>query len=315
MIRRNYKVKNAALFLSLFFLAWACFSPMLGFAQEVNNVQMAFESLNTKPEEFLIANEMQVPMARGHLQGVQLMEKNGIEKLLLSGSSLSEAYVLQVDLESRKTDKLITLMKSPYRHAGGIQISTPYLAVGIEDNFVKTTSKVCLYNYQDGDLYNAKPNLVMEREGEAKRYTAGTTGILHMENGYLIAVSNWDSRDWDFYKVDLEKGDQEFLHRFTAPDDWGSYQSINLIMDAERIYAIGTYQKEQKGIADLILVSKQEEFKPIMELIQTKPFRCTNGVDFSTAAGIQVGREGKLHIWATQRDATKQIAINKFSQR
>lgn len=288
---------------------------MLGISQEVKNVPEAFESLNTEPKAFIIANEMRVPLERGHLQGIQLIEKSGIEKLLLSGSSLSEAYVLQVDLENRKTDRLISLMKSPFRHAGGMQVSLPYMAVGIEDNFVKKTSKVCLYNYQEVCLYNSTANLVIDREGEAKTHTAGTTGILKLENSYLIAVSNWDSRNWDFYRVEPDKGKQEFLHRFTTPDDWGSYQSINLIKDAEHIYGIGTYQKEEQGIADLFLISKRANFEPIMELVQRKSFHTTNGVDFSTAAGIQVDSKGKLHIWATQRDALKQIAINKFSQR
>ena len=206
-------------------------------------------------------------------------------------------------------------MQSPFRHAGRIQVSDPYIVVGIEDNFVKTTSKICLYNYQEAHLYIADASLIIDREGEAKKYTAGTTGILKLENNYLIAVSNWDSRNWDFYSVDPENMKQEFVYRFTAPDNWPSYQSINLIMDQEGIYAIGTYQKEDVGVADLILVSKRRNFEPILERIRSKVFHSKNRVDFSTAAGIQVDEQGKLHIWATQRNASKHIAINKFSER
>lgn len=287
---------------------------MLGLGQEVKNVLEAFESLSIEPEVLLVSNNLEVPMQTGHLQGVQVIEQKGKYKLLISGSSLTESYLLQVDLVTLKTERLIPLMKSPFRHAGGFQVSSPYLAVGIEDNFIKTTSKICLYNYRQEDLYNAQANLVIDRKGEAKLYTAGTTGILDLESSYLSLVSNWDSRNWDFYSIVPEKSEQKFLHRFNAPDNWGSYQSINLIMDEEAIYAIGTYQKELVGIADLILVSKRGPFEPIMKLIKTKTFNCKKGVDFSTAAGIQVDKEGDLHIWGTQRDASEKIAINRFSQ-
>ena len=287
--------------------------PILGFSQQVKNVPKAFEALNSEPEIIILNNELKIPRG-GHLQGVQVIEKNGNEKLLISGSSFSKAYVLQVDLVTRKSDKLIPLMKEPYRHAGGIQVSEPYMVVGIEDNFNKTSSKICLYNYRDANLDKAQSNLTIEREGKAKQQTAGAAGLLALDNHYLMVVGNWDSRNWDFYSIAAEKGEQKILERFAAPDDWASYQAINLIMDEEAIYAIGFYKKEFVNYADLILVSRLEIFEPIMEKILTKTFNCRNEVDFSTAAGLQVDRNGILHIWGTQREALKQIAVNKFSQ-
>ncbi len=288
--------------------------PLLGYGQQVKNVLESFEALSSEPEIIFISNEIKMPNGEGHLQGVQAIEKNGIEKLLISGSSLTQAYVLQVDLATRKTDTLISLMKEPYRHAGGIQVSEPYMIVGIEDNFTKTSSKVCLYNCRDGNLYKARPTFTMDRKGEPKRQTAGSTGLLAIDTGYLMVVSNWDSRNWDFYRIDPEKNEQKMLASFAAPDDWASYQSINLIRDEEAIYAIGFYNKERIGYADLILVSNLETFEPIMEKVHTKTFNCTNAVDFGAAAGLQVDQEGSLHIWGTQRDPLKQMAVNQFSQ-
>ncbi len=287
----------------------------VGFGQQVNNVLEAFEALNSEPEIIFVSNEIHVPSEGGHFQGVQVIEKNGTEKLLISGSSLTQAYVLQVDLATRQTDTLIVLMKDPYRHAGGIQVNEPYLVVGIEDNFTKTASKVCLYNYRNGNLYRAQPNFTMDRKGEAKRQTAGSTGLLAFDDGYLMVVSNWDSRNWEFYRIDPEKNEQQMLASFAAPDDWARYQSINLIRDEKAIYAIGFYNKERVGHADLILVSSLENFEPIMEKVRTKTFNCTNAVDFGAAAGLQVDKEGHLHFWGTQRDPLKRIAVNKFSQR
>ena len=302
------------IFFGFFLIAAIGLPPLLGFGQRVKNVPEAFEALSSEPEIIFIRNEIKAPNEGGHLQGMQVIEKNGTERLLISGSSLTQAYVLLVDLAMRKTDTLIPLMKEPYRHAGGIQVSEPYMVVGIEDNFTKTASKVCLYNYRDGNLYKAQPTVTMDRKGEPKRQTAGSTGLLAIDTGYLMVVSNWDSRNWDFYSIDPEKNEQKMLASFAAPDDWASYQSINLIRDGEAIYAIGFHQKERVGYADLILVSSLETFEPIMEKVLTKTFNCTNKVDFGTAAGLQVDKEGNLHIWGTQRDPLQRIAVNKFSQ-
>ncbi len=288
--------------------------PILGFGQQVKNVPEAFEALSSEPEIILVKNNIKVPTDGGHLQGVQVIEKKGTEKLLISGSSLTQAYVLQFDLATRKADKLIPLMKEPYRHAGGIQVSEPYLAVGIEDNFIKTSSKVCLYNYLDTSLYNAQSNVTISRMGEAKLQTAGAIGLLAMDNDYLMVVGNWDSRNWDFYRIDHEKSEPKMLESIAVPDDWAGYQSINLIKDEKAIYAIGFYKKESDGYADLILVSELGAFVPIMKKVLAKTFNGKNGVDFGTATGLQVDMEGNLHIWATQSNALMKITINKFSQ-
>ena len=301
-------------FLRIFLMAQLLMHPVLSLGQQVENVPQAFDALSSEPEVLLINNKIKVPHRNGHFQGVQLINKNGTEKLLVSGSSRSKAYVLQIDLTTLNSETLITLMKDPYRHAGGIQVSEPYLIVGIEDNIIKTTSKVGLYNYQNNSLAKAQPGITINREGEAKRFTAGATGLLAMEEGFLAVVANWDSRNWDFYHVEPENGKQELLYSYEAPQDWGSYQSINLIKDSSAIYALGFYKKDMVGTADLILVSKLGSFDPIMGKISSKTFNCKNGVDFNSAVGLQVDQKGKLHIWGTQADPAKEIAINKFSQ-
>ena len=122
------------------------------------------------------------------------------------------------------------------------------------------------------NLYTAQPNFTMDRKGELKRQTAGSSGLLAKDNEYLMVVSNWDSRNWDFYRINPEKGEQKRLASFAAPDDWASYQSINLIRDEEAIYALGFYNNERVNYADLILVSRSETFEPIMEKVRTKTF-------------------------------------------
>ena len=292
------------------FVVW----PLFVSGQQVANVPEAFSALSPDPKIILVENSIDVPTDRGHFQGVQVIDENGSEKLLISGSSLTTAYVLKVDLATRKSEKLISLMQAPFRHAGGIQVSEPYMVVGIEDNFVKTASKVCLFNYMENNLLKAAPSIVIDRQGEPEQQTAGATGLLPLENDFMVLVSNWDSRNWDFYHINLEKKKKQLVASFTAPDNWPGYQAINLIADNQAIYAIGLYKKEDIGYADLIFVSKRNIFELALQKVDTKPFNCAQGVDFGAAAGLQVDLEGKLHIWGTQKDASEQITINKFSQ-
>lgn len=265
------------------------------------------------PEVFVLDNDIDVPVKNGHFQGVQVIDLNGSEKLLISGSSAKLAYILQADLASQKTEKLIYLMGDPFRHAGGFQVSKDYLAIGIEDNIIKTTSKVNFYNHQSDTLANPLPRFTIERKGESEQETAGATGIMTLDSSNsLVVVSNWDSRIWDFYRVNLISQKQELLHSFTAPDDWAGYQSINLLKDDNAIYAIGFHGGGYKNYADLILVSKLKEFDPIMLKISTKRFKTSKGLEFGAAAGLQVDQAGNLHILGTEKTSSRNILVNKF---
>ncbi len=306
-IKTNLKFR-AFTIIGLFFYI----SPTL--SQKVNNVPEAFDAIDPNPIVIHLSNTLDIPTEGGHLQGVQAIGAIGNEKLFLSGSSLDQAYIVRADVKNRKTDTLIVLMEDPFRHAGGIQVSNGYLAVGIEDNNTKTKAKVCVYSYENVGLYHSRPNVTIDREGEVKRPTAGATGLLARDVGYLMVVANWDARVWDFYAVDVDKGKSWPLKSIAAPDDWASYQSINLVMDDKGIYAIGFHQEKGTHLADLFFVSSLDHFDPQVEKIISKTFHCQNGADFIGAAGLQVDDEGKLHVWATQKNAAEQIVVNRFSQ-
>lgn len=280
----------------------------------VENVVQAFEALDPEPEVIVVENGIDVPNEGGHLQGVQCVEVAGMQKLLVSGSSLTNSYMLQVDLQTRNVEKVIYLMPNPYRHAGGMQAGGDYIAVGIEDNHAKTFSKVCFYKFDDSNLGDLKPEIAIERKGDEKEKTAGATGLLAMDSNYLAVVSNWDSRNWDFYGITRNDIDYQILASFSAPGDWPSYQAINLIADAGAIYAIGFYTLADRAYADLIFVSELGDFNPVMKKVKTKAFFPQKGVDFNAAAGLQVDSKGDLHIWGTQRNAREVLVVNKFSK-
>ena len=121
-VQSTFAMGRQNLCVGFFLIACLWLFPVLCFSQHLKNVPEAFEALSTEAELILISNDIEVPNERGHLQGVQLIEKNGTEKLLISGSSLDKAYILQVDLATRTTDRLVTLMKAPYRHAGAFKL-------------------------------------------------------------------------------------------------------------------------------------------------------------------------------------------------
>lgn len=277
------------------------------------DIPSAFEKISSSPELILLQNNLSVPLEGGHLQGIQSLSTVQGDKLIISGSSAHESYLLQADLKSLKTERYTALMTDPFRHAGGFQISEQYLIVGIEDNVIKEDSKVCIYATES--LAEAIPLHIIERKGAAETQTAGATGMISLYSGHLVLVANWDSRNWDFYHVDLENQTERHLLRWDAPPEWPGYQTINFVEDDDLIYAIGLYKAEDGvGGADLIEVSKKDAFEPNLKKINTRFFPCTHEVDFATAAGIQVDEKGNLHIWATQRDAEKTIAVHRFSQ-
>ena len=301
-------MKNTSIFISLFFYS------ILGFGQQIEDVQKSFKSLSSEPEIIILKNKIKVPSNTGHFQGVQIIENEDDKKILISGSSLTKSYFLQGDLATKETEKLILLMKAPYRHAGGIQSSKDYVVVGIEDNFTKTSSKVCLY--KPSNLHQSLPNMIINRKGKVEKKTAGATGLLSIENNYLTVVSNWNSRNWDFLLIDPIKKKKTILESFNSPKNWADYQSINLIMDKKDIYALGFYRIDHVDYADLILVSSRTgTFKLKMKKLATKTFNCKNGVDFSGAAGLQVDKKGELHIWSTQKKTSQQIVVNQFSKK
>ncbi len=287
--------------------------PIYSIGQTVENVPRAFAQLSVEPELILLDNAINVPTESGHLQGVQWVEVGASEKLLISGSSRHTAYLLQANLDTKKTELLIPLMREPFRHAGGIQVSDSHLVVGIEDNHLKTIAKLALYQIHGDSALQITPSLSIHREGAVERYTAGATGLIQLNGQYLVVVGNWDSRNWDFYLIDPEMENWDLIESFDAPADWASYQSINLIKDQDQVYAIGLYGAGDVGRADLILISNSHVFKPVMSKISSKVFHCVGGVDFNTAAGIQVDSIGNLHLWATQRDAFQQISVNRYA--
>ncbi|MEX2592717.1 MAG: hypothetical protein WD426_08080, partial [Anditalea sp.] len=300
----------------------------------------AFQNLSSKPETLEFANTITWDDTGGHLQGIQLYEEKGETFAYLSGSSATKSYMVKVDLSPpAKVMAIDELMADPYRHAGGFQIFKHYLAVGIEDNYKRTSSKVMIYDIEGGGNDWTSPLYSIEREGPFELATAGAVGITQYRNEMLVAVANWDSRNIDFYACpspSFKKGEGEFhLKASLATADlpkenwsdpfWGYYQNINLFTDAnQNLYLIGFARddKEQQ-LADVFQVSFTDsepgtndllKLKRSIQLqkISSKTFECPGGPDFRAGAGLNILNDGSLVLLSSPYQIEPKTSLNFF---
>ncbi len=292
-----------------------------------SKVVSAFESIESSPQIIRFTNTFEVNNNGGHLQGIQLLNNNPENYILMSGSSDSYAYTAIIK-QRDPDDKVIginKLMEKPFKHAGGFQIFEKYMAVGIEDNVEKDKSKVCIYDVSSPANLNTKPLAIIVREGAPMRSTAGCVGISEYKNEMLIAVGDWDTKHIDFYSGSLRNAeksnfkivctiDTEKLEKNGWVDkNWYSYQNINLFNINEKLYLVGLGQTpDSENIADLfsLLVDRTGNFVPVK--IASKKFNCSNECTFKAGAGIHY-ENGKFSIISCGYNIKNTTYLNYFS--
>jgi hypothetical protein len=309
-----------------FFIIWmlAILSswPSPNSQQAMKDFPKAFHSLSTQPEKRGFTNKLYLDNSGGHLQGVQLYSEKGQTFAYISGSSSTHSYMVKVDINPpAKVIAIDTLMSSPYRHAGGFQIYQNFLAVGIEDNHTRTSSKVLIYDIAGGRNDWTSPLYTIKREGAFERFTAGAVAITRYQDEIVVAVANWDSRNIDFYTCpshafENNEGEFNLIASVIASDFikenwsdpyWWSYQNINLLTDAtDNLYLVcfGQNNKDM-NLADVFKVSfaevdyKGKDFiKPNssiqLQKIHSRIFDSTEGANFRAGAGFHIQGDGSL---------------------
>jgi hypothetical protein len=109
-----------------------------------------FMDINAEPQLILCRNDLETELQGGHLQGVQLLEKNGSTYAIISGTSAIFAFHSVVEPGTyNQVLSVNMLMHKPFKHAGGIQIFHDLMVVGIENNDLKDRSKVCIYEIRN----------------------------------------------------------------------------------------------------------------------------------------------------------------------
>lgn len=322
----NYKL---ILLISGFYLAifFSCKKSDIhitaGFVQKLNDVEKAFEDIDTTYELITITNSFPVPKGKnGHLQGAQILDKNGKRYIIITGSS-GVSYSIVVKLDKEKGNKIISmnhLMHNPFTHAGGIQLLGHYMGVGIEDNHLKDKSKVQIYDISNPENPIENPVFELFRSGEYKRSTAGSIALIEWQQHIIMLVVDWDGKNLDFYICPVKAwnlGNIEFklwksvktatLDRGGWIDDeWRSYQNINLLCDKNnQLYALGLdgFDPERNtSVADLYklnLGNIKDNIPVSMIKVSRKEFLCSTTVSFSLGAGVHIIDKNSFGIIAT----------------
>lgn len=294
-------------------------------------IYQKFDVVSTEPD--LIPLEHTIPFNQqgGHLQGIQMRQKNDQSFIYLSSSSSDVAYLLKISLYPQaRTLAADTLTVEPFRHAGGFQIYDHFLAIGIEDNYKRDVAEVHVYDLSKADDWK-NPVYRILRKGAYERVTAGATAMCRYNNEMLLAVANWDARNIDFYSIsftDFEqrKGNFQKVNSFNAQaadqsewinEEWLSYQNINLFKDEEgRLFLLGfTRDNAGKNVAELFLVRPDPMNTSSIHLqkIHRKIFSCQAGADFKAGAGAHFLKNGQMIILACPYHITEKSALNLFS--
>lgn len=274
----------------------------------------------------------------GHIQGIQLYNESGTDYLYMTRSAPFASFIIRAKWEGKKTTAMSmdTLLLAPYGHPGGFQIFKNYLAVGIEDENARTTSRVMVYDLKkQGNRWSA-PLHAIKRDGKYERVTAGCVGLTKVGKNILIAVGNWHSRDIDFYicpEKKFKKGKDGFQliqsieiaqvsKKEWSDSIWQSYQNINLFSDGseDRLYLVG-FAGRGADVFELTITngglktSKGANQNTIqIKKIQSQNFTVTGDASFGAGAGISFPSNGKMILFAAPGDIGGGSTISVYNR-
>jgi len=294
----------------------------------VDDVRAAFDAVALTPRELACQpGDFAIP-AGGHFQGIQQAMIGPKQFAILSGSSDSDSYLVLAAIEDSTAQirSLKRLLGRPFKHAGGFQVLGDYLAVGIEDNDAKNSSKIwILESSQLLGSERLKPIVEIERRGEYKRATAGAVGIAKLHGRHLLLVATWDSATIDIYTSNgkaLHDPGFEFRLRETWEANradrsswfdqyYAAYQNINLVVDKRgRVFMVGFAKTGAENIMDIFEL-KLEESVPTakrFEKLGRRIFHCQK-TDFRSGSGLAVTDSKELLILSCGH---REFAIERF---
>lgn len=268
----------------------------------VEDVLASLERLSETPHAIPCdPGDFDVP-GGGHLQGIQQAAIDGRPFAVVSGSASAESYLALIALEgsAARVMAIRPLLPRPFNHAGGFQVCGDYLAIGIEDDNTKMTSRVWILPLTElAQSTKPKPIVEIERHGEYKRATAGAVAMAKVRGRYLLCVGTWDSATVDIYLSNgrvLDDPACRFEFRETwdvtradrsnwSDSDYASYQNLNLIVDTnDCVFLVGFAHTGGKDVADVFEL-RMEAAVPVEKRLE-KLHRCElNGQDTSFRHG------------------------------
>lgn len=280
----------------------------------------AFGKLGTEGKSIDALNNLHQNPKGGHIQGVQIKRYGLGEYAILTGSSNAYSYYAVVRLGlANEVISINKILEKPFKHAGGFQVAGNWLAMGIEDDNSKKSSKVYICQLGNIEQEPVKPYIVIEREGDAKRSTAGCVAIAEKDAGLLLIVGDWDTRHLDFYLIDdrlkynqIYSIDVEKLDRKGwINEEWLAYQNINLVREGEGYYLVGLGSKNDEDIADVYRLDIKDWKEFGLVKVATKNFGKQDKTKFRWAAGVDVNEEGQLRVVSANADI-KHVVLDFF---
>jgi hypothetical protein len=259
----------------------------------------------------MYSNSREVHNSGGHLQGIQIIEKNLARYAIMTGSSDSYSYCSVIKLGIQNDVISVNkLMEKPFKHAGGFQIFENYMAVGIEDNSAKDKSKVCIFDLSDPEKPIFQPIAVINRVGEPMRSTAGCVGFTKYKDKALVAVGDWDTKHIDLYSCKFEALNLNSLEKIYSLElqsvpkidwsdsNWWSYQNINIFtINNDELYLIGLGQNNKDdNIADLYSLKEGNSGEFVLPKLASIPFDCRKETSFKAGAGVFLDDKGQFKI-------------------
>ncbi|MHC4582194.1 MAG: hypothetical protein ACYS14_12125 [Planctomycetota bacterium] len=294
----------------------------------VDDVRAAFNNISPTPRELTCQQSDIVIPFGGHFQGIQQAAIGPRQYAIISGSSSTGSYLVLAAIEDSTSQPVFLkrLLGRPFKHAGGFQVLGDYLAVGIEDNDAKDSSKIWILDLsQLLGSERPRPVVEIERRGAYKRATAGAVGIARLGSRHLLLVATWDSATIDIYTSNGKTfGDRAFefqlLETWDAAkadrSDWSdqsfaAYQNINLVVDSkDRVFMVGLTRTAAGNIADLFELKLDESMSTAnrLEKLARRFFHCRK-TDFRSGSGLAITDSEELLILSCGH---RELAIERF---
>ncbi len=253
----------------------------------------------------------------GHLQGIQQAVIGGRPFLVLSGSASAESYLALVALDGSmgRVVAIKRLLARPFKHAGGFQVCGDFLAVGIEDDNTKMTSRVWILRL--AELLQAagpKPLVEIERTGAYQRATTGAVAMARVRDRHLLCVGTWDSATIDVYVSNAralddpacafafhETWDAGSADRSDWSDrDYASYQNLNLVVDTnDAVFLIGFARAGAADVMDVFEL-RMEASVPVERRLRKVMRRALHGreTSFRHGSGLVIADANTVAVLA-----------------
>ncbi|MHC4517092.1 MAG: hypothetical protein ACYTAS_00755 [Planctomycetota bacterium] len=281
---------------------------------QVNDVLAALKRIAQTPRQVPCQTGPFTVPAGGHLQGIQQATITGKPHIILSGSA-KESYLalIALDTAQARVARIVPLLPRPFKHAGGFQVCGGYLAIGIEDDNTKETSKIWILSLSQ--LVNtARPKPVVEivRRGPYKRATAGAVALARVRDRHLLCVGTWDCDTIDIYRSNgrsLEDPTCGFVLHETwvaktadrsswSDPDFAAYQNLNLVVDTEnRVYLIAFARTSGDDVADVFALDLSLPPERRLQKLDRFAFD-TQNTSFRHGSGLTITDPNTLTILA-----------------